>query len=823
MSTLSQDLRYALRGLSRSRGFTAVAILTIGIGIGANATVFSWMRALLLNPLPGAAGPDRVVAVESVAANGDPLATSYLDYRDFRDHLQSFEAISVTRPAALAVGEEDTTQRVWGELVSGSYFDVMRVQPEIGRFFSGAERDDAQNAHAVAVISHSFWKTRYNLNRSAIGATLRINRTPFTIIGVTPELFHGSQTGLNFELWLPATMYGQVTHTGTWILRDRNARFFLMQARLKPGVTVEQARAEVRALASSMAVLDADTNQGIGAEVLPLWKGHFTPQAVILAPISILMGASGLLLLIVCANVANLLLARATGRQREFIIRLALGARPARLGQQLLTETLILALAGAAAGLMIASWLGGSLRWLLPRVASPAILQPQLDGGVLLFTTALAFMFAILAGTGPALAAARANVNDILKEGGRSGATGLHSRRWRGPLVVSEVALAVVALVGAGLFLKSFQQARAIYPGFAPEGVALARFDFSSAGYSAQQTDTFCRRLRESLERTPGVTAVSYDDSPPLGFQGGNWEPLDVEGYVPGRSENMKIDRDLVAPGYFALMKIPLLAGRDFDLADTATRLHDDPAHRKVMIVNQEFARRFFAGRDPLGHKVRGWGEWFTVVGVAANIKYQQLTEGPRPFFYIPIRQIYRPEYGLTFHVRTAGPVANAIADIRRETAAIDPALTIFDSMPLGEYISASLYGQKVGAILLNVLGALGLLMAALGLYSVMAYSVAQRTAEIGIRMALGAKPRDMMVLVLRQGLGFALTGLAVGSLAAAALARMVAAVLVSVSPADPAVYAGAAAFTVAIALFSAAIPAWRALRVDPMVVLRCQ
>src|SRR5579864_5832425 len=334
MSTLSQDLRYALRGLSRSRGFTAVAILTIGIGIGANSTVFSWMRALLLNPLPGAAGPDRVVAVESVAANGDPLATSYLDYRDFRDHLQSFEAISVTRPAALAVGEENTTQLVWGELVSGSYFDVMRMQPEIGRFFSGAERDDAQNAHAVAVISHSFWKTRYNLNRSAIGATLRINRTPFTIIGVTPELFHGSQTGLNFELWLPATMYGQVTHTGTWILRDRNARFFLMQARLKPGVTVEQARAEVRALASSMAVLDADTNQGIGAEVLPLWKGHFTPQAVILAPISILMGASGLLLLIVCANVANLLLARATGRQREFIIRLALGARPARLGQQ---------------------------------------------------------------------------------------------------------------------------------------------------------------------------------------------------------------------------------------------------------------------------------------------------------------------------------------------------------------------------------------------------------------------------------------------------------------------------------------------------------
>ena len=816
MSTFQHDLRYALRGLLQHWGFTAVAVLTIGIGIGANTTVFGWMHALLLNPLPGAAEPERVVAVESVAANGDPLTTSYLDYCDFRDRLHSFEAISAITPAALAIGDDQNTQRVFGELVSGSYFDVMRVQPEMGRFFSGAERDDTQNAHAVAVISHSFWRTHYRFDRSAIGSTVRINRTPFTIIGVAPEGFHGSATGLDFELWLPVTMYGQLTHTGTWMLRDRQTRNFLMLARLKPGVTVKQALAETRALANRMAVLDADTNQGIGAGVLPVWKGHFTPQAVLLAPISILMCASALVLLIVCANVANLLLARATGRQKEFSIRLALGARPARLAQQLLTEALLLALAGAVAGLTIASWLSGSLLWLLPTAGTPALLQPPLDSGVLLFTTALAFGVAILAGVGPALNAARANVNDILKEAGRSGAAGLHSHRLRGLLVVSEVALAVVALVGAGLFLKSFQQARAIHPGFAPDGVALARFDFSSAGFNAQQTDAFCRRLRQRLEQTPGVTAVSYDDSPPLGFSGGNWEPLEVEGYVPGRSENMKIYRDMVAPGYFDLMKIPLLAGRDFDLRDDSTAL-------KVTIVNQEFVRRFFAGRDPIGRKVRGWGEWFTVIGVAKNIKYHHLTESPQPFFYIPIRQVYRPEYGLTFHIRTAGTIADAIAAIRRETAAMDPALMIFDSMPLTEYISASLYGQKVGAILLNVLGALGLLLAALGLYSVMAYSVAQRTGEIGIRMTLGAAPRDMILLVLRQGLGFALTGLAVGSLAAAALARLAGALLVSVSSADPAVYAEAAVFTVTVALLSAAIPAWRALRVDPMVALRRQ
>jgi predicted permease len=285
----------------------------------------------------------------------------------------------------------------------------------------------------------------------------------------------------------------------------------------------------------------------------------------------------------------------------------------------------------------------------------------------------------------------------------------------------------------------------------------------------------------------------------------------------------MKTARNLVSPGYFSLMKIPILEGREFNPADTATRLHNDPEHLKVMIVNQEFARRFFAGRDPIGRKVRGWGEWFTVVGVAGNIKWQQLTERTRPGIYVPIKQVYRPEYGLTFEVRTSGPLPDAMAAVRREAAAIDPGMMLFDSMPLSEYISASLYGQKIGATLLNVLGGLGLFMAALGLYSVMAYSVAQRTGEIGIRMTLGAKPRDMVLLVMRQCLGLAFLGLAAGAIAAAALARMLGAVLVSVSPADPEVYAGAAGIIVAIALLAAAIPAWRALRVDPMAALRCQ
>jgi predicted permease len=690
------------------------------------------------------------------------------------------------------------------------------MQPEAGRFFSDVERDDEQNAHAVVVISHSYWNNHYHSAASAIGASLRINRTPFTIIGVAPEGFHGTRAGFDYEIWMPITMYGQLTHTGTWMLRDRNTRNFMLMARLAPGVTIERARGEVQALANRMAVADADSNQGIGATVLPVWQSHFGTQSVLLTPIAILMGASGVVLLIVCANLANLLLARATGRVKEFSVRLAMGARPMRLTQQLLTETLLMALAGSVCGLMLASALGGALRWLLPAVARPAMLQPPLDGQVLAFTTALAFGVAILAGLAPALHASQANVNEMLKEGGRSGSAGARSHRLRGLLVVSEVALAVIALVGAGLFLKSFQTARAMDPGFKPEGVALARFDFSTAGYNAVQTDGFCRRLRERLEQQPGVTAVSYDDSAPLGFSGGNWEPLEVEGYVPGPNENMKIYRDLVAPGYFETMKIPLVEGRDFDLHDDATAL-------KVMIVNQEFVRRFLANRSVIGRKVHGWGQWFTIVGIAKDSKYHRVTESPQPYFYTPIRQIFRPEYGLTFDVRTSGSVNEAIAALRREAAAIDPALTIFDAEPMTEYVAASLFGAKVAASLLSVLSGLGLLLAAIGLYSVMAYSVAQRTGEIGIRVTLGAQPRDIMRLVIRQGISFALVGLVVGSLLAAALARVVAAMLVGVGPADPLVYAGATLFTVLVTLASAAIPAWRALRVDPAVALRWQ
>ena len=814
METLLQDLRYSLRMLWKNPGFSAVAILTIAIGIGSSTTIFSWIRAVLLNPLPGASEPDRVVALETLTPSAEWLPTSYLDFRDFRDHLKLLESTTVAYPIDLAVGNERSVERIWGELVSGNYFDVLRVRPELGRFFSKAESGDEQNAHPVVIISHSLWTNRYHSDASVIGATLRINQFPYTIIGVAPENFHGSMPGLSFQMWAPATMFGQLSSTGDWMLQDRKTRMFRVLARLGPGVTIEQARAEVMSLAKVMAEADADTNAGLSAALLPLWKSHYGIQDSLLAPLSILMGACGVVLLIVCANVANLLLARAVSRQKELSVRLALGAPRSRIVRQLLTESFLIAVAGALAGLLVSQWLAGSLRWLVPASSVPEMLRPPIDSGVLLFTVALAFVVAALAGLVPALHSAWGDLNDMLKEGGRGGTSSAHSHRLRGLLVTSEVALAVVALIGAGLFVRSFQLARAIQPGFDPHQVAIAQMNLSAAGYDAHQADAFCVRLREMLERQPGVTGVSYGDYIPLSVSAGSWEDLEIQGYVPGPNENMKFYRNLVAPGYFDLMKIPLLEGRDFNL-------RDDRGNQPVMIVTQEFVRRFLPNQNPIGQKVHGWGKWFVIVGVARDSKIYRLTENASPYFYVPIRQIYRPEMGLKFYVRSSAPLDEVVVAVRREAQTIDPAVPVFNAMPLEEYIAASLFPQRIAASLLGALGSVALSLAAIGLYGVMAYSVSQRTNEIGIRVALGARPFDVLRMIMRESMTLALPGLLVGSLLATALARVVSASLVEVSPRDPAIYAAAAAFTILITLCAAAGPARKAARVDPMVALR--
>jgi predicted permease len=816
MSGFLQNLRYSLRSLRNAPAFALIAIGIIAIGIGASATIFSWVRAVLLNPLPGAAQPQNVVALESVGPDGHWYPTSYLDFRDLRDHCKLIQSMSVAKPMALPVDtseSDEAVERVWGEVVSGNFFDLLGIHPEIGRFFSSAEVDNQQNAHPLLVISHSYWVSHYNADPHVIGSTIRIGHFPYTVIGVTPPGFHGSMPGFLLDMWAPATMYGQLSSTGTQTLRDRKWRTFRVLARLAPGVSIEQARKEVQSIASLMASADADTNEGMSATLLPLWKSHYGVQDSLRSPLGVLMAACILVLLIVCANVANLLLVRATSRQKEFSIRLALGAPRMRLMRQMLMDSLLVAAAGSVVGLTIAMWLSGSLSYLLPRSSSPMLTPAPIDVRVILFAIALAIVVSVLAGIVPALHAARGNVNEMLKEGGRNASSG-RSSRLSGLFVTAEMALAVVAVIGAGLFLASFRHVSEIRPGFDPSHVAIAQLDLSAGNYNASQAASFYQRYTDELERQPGISAVAYSDYAPLSINAGSWEDLQVQGFVPTPGENMKIYRSLISPGYFNLLNIPMLEGRDFTALDNASA-------PPVMIVNQEFVRRFIPGGVAIGRKVQGWGKWFTIVGVVQDTKIYRLTEASMPYFYVPMTQIYRPEQGLVFFARTSGSMQSAITALRREAQAADPVVPVFDAMSLDDFISTSLFPQKIASSLLSVLGAVALLLAAIGLYGVMAYSVAQRTNEIGIRIALGAQPMHVARLVVKQGMVYALIGLAVGSFAAAGLARLASSALAGVSPLAPAIYAMAAAVTILLALASIALPAWRAVSVDPLTALR--
>jgi len=813
LDTVRQDLRFAFRLFYKNPGFTATAILTLALGIGANTTIFSWVRSVLLNPLPGVAGPERVVALETIAPNGEWVPTSYLDFRDLRDNCKLSDKMSVTKPMDLAVGNEGSLERIWGEAVSGNFFDLLQIKPELGRFFSSDEVDHEQNAHPLVVIDHSYWISHFRGDPAVIGSTLRIGRFPYTVIGVAPPTFYGSMAGLSFQMWVPATMYGQLTSTGTQTLVDRKWRTFRVLVRLAPSVSLAQARAEVQSHANDMAHADADTNEGMSATLLPLWKAHYGIQDSLLGPLSILMAASGVLLLIVCANVANLLLARATARQKEFSVRLALGAPRSRLIRQLLTESLFIALLGAAAGLFLVVPLGGSMGYLLPHSAAPTLADAPIDAGVLLFMISVAVVAALLAGIAPAVHASLGKADETLRERGHSGPSA-RSGRLLGFFAASEMALALVALIAAGLFVKSFRNVSEIRTGFDPSHVAIARLDLSAASYKAQQADSYCLRFREQLERQPGVSAVAYSDYLPLSLSAGSWEDLQVPGYVPSPSENMKIYRSLTSPGYFDVLKIPIVEGRDFTL-------HDDAEAPPVMIVNQEFVRRFIPAGIALGRRVQGWGEWFTIVGVVQDTKVYRLTEAPTPYFYVPIRQIYRPEMGLVFLVRTSAPIDAALFALRREAHTVDPSVPVFDASSFDESIAASLFGQRISAALLSVLGSVALLLAAVGLYGVIGYSVAQRTNEIGIRMALGAQASDVLRPVLGQGAKLAGIGIFAGALASLALSRLLARLLFGVSATDPTTFLEVALLLTLVALAACYIPARRASRLDPVVALR--
>jgi predicted permease len=814
VSNLLQDLRYGFRMLRRSPGFTAVAILTLAVGIAANTAVFSWIQTVLLRPLPGVADSSRLVSFETTTPNGEFIPTSYPDYRDYRDHLNLVSGLAVATPNAFSVGEEEHAERVWGELVSGNYFAVLGVKPILGRTFSPDEYGDAQGHYPVAVIGENLWNRRFQRDPGVLGRTIRVNRQQLTIVGVAPAEFRGSLSGLTFELWAPVMMAPQLNAMPDWMLRERKSRLLFGIARLKPGITAGQARAEARALSVQLAKDNPDTNKGVGGAILPLSESHFGAQSTLGAPLRILMAVCGVVLLIVCANVANLLLARATSRQKEFGLRLALGGGRLRIARQLFVENLVLAAVAAIAGTPLAMWMSQSLGYLIPQNGFPVVLDVQMNVQILAFTMVLCVAASVASGMAPALQIVRLDLNGALKEGGRGGSPGARSQSIRSLLVVSEVAMALVAVIGAGLFARSFQLAQQINPGFDPHGVLVSHLYLSTAGYKVPERIEFCARLRQRLESQPGIAAVSYADYIPLGFADGSWEDLNVEGYVPDASENMKIYRTVAAPGYFDVMKIPLLTGRDF------TEL-DDLKSQPVIIVNERFVKRFYGGANPIGRKVQGWGKWFTIVGLVKDTKYHTPNEDQRALFYVPFRQVYREELGIAFYARTAGDPNSALAAIEREVRQMDPNVGVFDATPLTEYITASLFAQRIAASLLGILGALALGLAAVGLYCVMAYSITQRTQEIAIRMALGAKPGDVLVLIVRQAMGIVLAGILVGVALAGALTRVAAGLLVHVSATDPLIFSGAAAFLAVVGLIAACLPAMRAARIDPNAALR--
>jgi len=818
MATLYQDVRFGVRLLAGSPGFTGVAVFTLALGIAANTTVFSWMEGVLLRPYPGSSDSGRLAVMETTdtdAPNGG-LQLSLLDYRDYRQNLTSLSGLALHREDVFSLSDVTGARAVWGELVSGNYFDVLGVRPVLGRTFTAEEDADKPGAFPVAVISHSLWRSYFHGDPKIIGKTAHVNRRTLTVVGVAPPEFRGTMPGLVFHIWVPLTMGKELSVLDQSAYTNRGNRCFYGLVRLQPGVPIERARAEAAGYAHDLDLAWPKTNQKVSATILPPWEFHSAAPDLLLKPLRSLMGVALVVLLIVCANTANLLLARSLTRRKELSIRLALGAGGGRLTRQLITETALLAVAGTVAGMLLAPWMADMLPTLVPKVGVEVAVGFQLSGRVLAFTILICVVTVLISSIAPVLFWRRSNVHEALKAGGRSGKQGRQSHRLQGLLVSSEVALATLALIGAGLFIRSFQNAQNLYPGFDRKNVVMLRFYPAVTGASTAYLQEFCRRLRERLRSTPGVIDAVYSDYAPLGSSGGPWRTLIVEGYTPPPGTMVNVNRYLVAPGYFHLLKIPLLEGRDFQASDTYQTA-------PVMIVNQTFAARYFGGANPVGRRVRWRSKWGTVVGMAQDSKYFNVAEAPRPHFFAPFEQEAGSDQQFYFFVKTAGDPARMMARLRREVLAVDPTAAAFDVMPLTEWTDVTMLPQKVAASLMSGMGLIALVLAALGLYSVMAYAVAQRIPEIGIRMALGAQPHNVLAGVLRHGAALTIPGLVAGIFGALALTRLVMGMLVNVSAADPLTFAGAAVFLTMVALLAAWLPARRAVRVDPMVALRCE
>jgi predicted permease len=800
--------------IAKAPGFAAIAILTLALGIGANTTIFSWINSTLLNPVPGLMSPSEVVSLTLSKPGDNPFPLTYPDLEAVRDGQQSFTGIAGCNISAMSLTGKGKPERVWGMVASANYFDVLGVRPILGRGFLPVE-DKKPGGAPVAVISYRMWQTHFGANPDIVGQAIEINQHPYTIVGVTPAVFQGSQTGVRTEIWVPIMMEEQLTAQGD-LLHDHHYFWVLVFGRLKPGVTPEQAQEEMTLRLKREAKNYPEEHKGHDSvTVYPLWRNPFGLNQFFSTLLPMLMSIAGLVLLLACANVANLMLVRSLGRRREIAIRMSLGASRWRLVRQLLVESLMLALAGGVVALLITSWTAGTIMKFLPAGDIPLALSIRADRTVLLATLGISVLTGVIFGILPALRSSSEAPVAVLKEDTGSASGGLRKARLASGLVVAQISLSLLLLVCAGLFIRSFMSAQQINPGFNSHNVLIASYDLFTAGYSEASGAEFDRQLVTKLGALPGIQSVALSSRVPLGFGGGSTS-VKPEGYVSQANESMETKVAIITPNYFQTMQIPMVKGRDFTLQDMKNS-------QRVVIVSETFVNRYWPNQEAVGKQLNSdlTHEWFTVVGVAQNSKVDGLNEKPTPFLYLPLYQVYRAD--MIIDARTTGDPLAFGKTVERTIHELNGDLVVFDITTLELREQFASFGQRVAGTFVGAFGLLALILAAIGIYGVTAYTTRQRTHEIGIRMALGASKEDILRLVIGHGLRLTFLGVGLGLAASFALTRYLGSMLLGVTSTDALTFSSVAILLCAVALFACFIPARRAMRVDPIVALRCE
>ncbi len=810
MNTYLQDVRYGFRLLMKNPGFTAVAACSLALGIGANAVVLCWVQNILLRPLPGVRDQEEIVVL--AGRRGDALwdTVSYPDLKDYAKLRGVFSGVIGSQITPAFLQTDSTRQWMYGQIVTANFFDVLGVRAVLGRTFL-PEEDNGEGGHPALILSDGFWRRHFGGDAEVIGRTVELNRMPFTIVGVMAKGFYGTMSGVQCDFWAPLSMHREVANFGSWEMR--NDRWLHTQARLAKGVTIARAQAAADVAARQLEAAYPKENAEVRLRVLPMWRSPYGGQAVFLPVLSVLLAVSGAVLLIVTANVANLLLARAASREKEIAIRLAMGGGRWRLLRQLLTESLLLALIGGSLGVILAAWSADAFLALIPPTHLPVGYLFALDGRTLLATLGLTVVAGLIFGLAPAVQMLGGRLYGALKEGGRGGSSGARHHRLRGGLVVSEVALALLLMVGAGLCLRGFQKARAADPGFDPRHVLVAGMRIGMNGYTRETGISFYQQLERRINQMPGVKHAALASWIPLGFEGGPGCGLTPEGYAARPAEDIGASYAIVSPGYFDTMRIGMSEGRDFTEQDANPK-------DWVAIINEVVAQRFWPGETGLGRRVELMGKVATVVGVVKTGKYRSLSEPPRSFVYLPYRQ-GAWDLNLSVVVRTAGEPKAMVSALRRGIHELDPQVEVWAAAAMEDYIEAAFVAHRIAATLLTVLGVVALVLSAMGIYGVMAYMVSQRTHDIGVRMALGAQTGDVLRMVFGEGLRLGAMGAGLGLLGTLALGRLLANFLYGVSPFDPLTFLVVAVLLGTVVLVACLLPARRATRVDPLVALR--